>query len=144
MIEENMNRSILDDGWMATMKVSGTNYFDHKNEFGMNKEAKNDFDRRDCPEPPAVDEYVSLYSISGSGDIPYNKLTKDLRSLDDSLQVWDLVLEMGVRDHEVTIDIEVDGDLNPFELWFLDLQERQATQLVPGLSLIHISSPRDS
>lgn len=132
-LDENSGNNIAfvnNSGWTSTMSVKADGYSDHKNLFGIHEESRNSFDLIDCPEPPTLDQYVSFYSMSQNNKNPYKRLTKDFRNLSkDSLQVWDLVLESTIKDFEGELKVKVDGELLGYELWFLDVQNRDFFQL---------------
>jgi len=127
--------SVSEPEWTSTISVSANGYSDSKNIFGVHKESSNSFDLIDCPEPPTLGQYISLYSISPNSKTPYKRLTKDFRKLkEESLYVWDLELESTITDLNGEIKIQVEGDLIEHELWFLDMQNRDFSQLELGSS----------
>jgi len=122
--------SINNSGWVSNISVQVDGYSDHKNLFGIHNKSSNSFDSIDCPEPPAIDKYVSLYSKSQLIDSPYQKLTKDFRSISgDSLQIWNLVLESSIINFKGQLKVDVTGQLFENELWILDIQTMDFEQL---------------
>ena len=133
--------------WAANIQVRGEKYSDNKNIFGMTENSKNGFDRNDCPEPPHIGDYYSLYVQSNDHAGRLRKLTQDFREYNDSLQVWDIALESNIVNDVVEILIQVEGDLNSCELWFLNLQNQSTSQLEIGgnssILINHLTSEKN-
>ena len=138
------SKSFLREGWEVSVKVKGSQYSDKKNIFGIRKHSSNGIDIEDCPEPPVLGQYVSLYSNLDKTINSLKKLTKDFRGFSDTLQVWDLILETNVVNFEGDLEMIIAGTFEGNELWFLDLQSRESLQLFSGENLYHPSSLMDS
>tara|TARA_B100001109_G_scaffold183136_1_gene150154 strand:- start:56 stop:3061 length:3006 start_codon:yes stop_codon:yes gene_type:complete len=123
--QRSTNRSVSYDGWRLKVNVINEKYFDGRNIFGMSSKASNGVDILDCPEPPTRDKYVSLHSTTIAG----KKITKDFRFLSDSLQTWDLVLDINNKEGFADIAIKSEGNLNNNVLWLIDMQNAKVLKI---------------
>tara|TARA_B110000008_G_scaffold142612_2_gene144267 strand:- start:1226 stop:10687 length:9462 start_codon:yes stop_codon:yes gene_type:complete len=111
-----------DADWSLKIGVQSSKYFDHKNEFGISRMASNKIDRNDSPEPPVFDKYISFYSSTKNSYGQDKKITTDYRNSDDSLKVWNLVLETNIEEESAQMDIKLNGSIGSEVLWLIDMQ----------------------
>ncbi|MFQ6616358.1 MAG: T9SS type A sorting domain-containing protein, partial [Fidelibacterota bacterium] len=130
------------DGWKLQLSVRGATYSDPANFIGRVAGAKDDLDRFDNPEPPYLDEYVSLAMdrpgwsrLSGPGPaaagIP--RFTSDIRSPRGTNGVWDIDLYVKGEEGPVRISPHLFGEVpRDFQVVLLDLMTREMTDLTSG------------
>ena len=118
------------DGWLVTLAVEGEKYFDGGNVVGRRSDALEGLDRHDHPEPPAMENYLSV--VVKNSEWPEGVVrTADVRSLDISDGIWDLQLHSRGETGPVMLTYVANGE-PPEAVVLLDLLRRSTVDISAG------------
>ena len=116
-------RKVDEVGWLMGIQVSAGEYEDNYNTFGAIDGADNQRDWRDNPEITAPGTSVSLSFVLPQEDEQY-PVTADIRSLDQTLKVWDSRVRNNTAG-AVTLSWSVEQELPPdYAVELIDLNTR--------------------
>ncbi|MEC7729672.1 MAG: choice-of-anchor D domain-containing protein, partial [Candidatus Neomarinimicrobiota bacterium] len=113
----------LEDGWLMSIKATAGEYADIYNTFGALTGADDERDWHDNPEITAPGTSVSLSFVLPQEDEQY-PVTADIRSLDQTLKVWDSRVRNNTAG-AVTLSWSVEQELPPdYAVELIDLNTR--------------------
>ncbi|MCH8837203.1 MAG: fibronectin type III domain-containing protein, partial [Candidatus Marinimicrobia bacterium] len=118
-------------GWKVHFVVEGEKYFDAGNVIGRIQGASEGLDAYDHPEPPRMDEYLSLVMELPGFDSQSQSYTTDFRSIEEFNGVWDFVLVTKGESAPLSLRSSLEGDTPP-KIILLDLLTRAEYDLTAG------------
>ena len=97
-------------GWQIVISIDNGEYGDIYNAIGRKTGASEQLDIWDNPEPPALDQYVSLNMTRKEWGVK-SMLTTDIRSMDIINGIWDMNLDIGNVQGPFTVSTDQIGSL---------------------------------
>ncbi|MCJ7812741.1 T9SS type A sorting domain-containing protein, partial [bacterium] len=104
MIQKGVLSDLQNDEWMYRISVSTDGMKDLHNYAGIRRDAKEDWDLRDQPEPPPIGEYISGYFKHSDWEIHPGLYTSDIRNTGEEGYVWEFTVESQLSQNVVTVD----------------------------------------
>jgi len=122
----------LDDltGWKLQLMAKGNRYADVANYIGRMAGATEQLDYFDNPEPPYMEEYVSIFMNRSEWGDYLPQFTSDIRSLEETDGVWDLNLSVKGDKGPIVLSHRMWGEFpTDHEIVLLDLITRETYNL---------------
>ncbi|MFQ6676382.1 MAG: FlgD immunoglobulin-like domain containing protein [Fidelibacterota bacterium] len=117
-------------GWTLQLMALGNRYSDKSNYIGRSEDARDGLDRKDQPEPPYVEGYVSLSMDHPEWGHRVTRFSRDIRSTESESDIWDVNLHVRGESGAIAFLHAVSGEFpEDHEVWLLDLTTRQAYNL---------------
>ena len=134
--QNNIQSSRTVDGWQINISADNGEFADLYNLIGRSSEASNLLDQLDNPEPPKLEQYISLAMDRKEWGIEL-PLTSDIRSMDKIDGQWDMYLDTKGINGSITLETTLKGDfpLDASAILF-DPIERKSYDLLDGLDII--------
>ena len=134
--QNNIQSSRTVDGWQINISADNGEFADLYNLIGRSSEASNLLDQLDNPEPPKLEQYISLAMDRKEWGIEL-PLTSDIRSMDKINGQWDMYLDTKGINGSITLESTLKGDfpLDASAILF-DPIERKSYDLLDGLDII--------
>ena len=134
--QNNIQSSRTVDGWQINISADNGEFADLYNLIGRSSEASNLLDQLDNPEPPKLEQYISLAMDRKEWGIEL-PLTSDIRSMDKINGQWDMYLDTKGINGSITLETTLKGDfpLDASAILF-DPIERKSYDLLDGLDII--------
>ena len=97
------------DGWQINISAHNGEFGDRHNAIGRRTSGSEEFDQWDNPEPPKLDQYISLAMDRTDWGVE-TSLTSDIRSMNETDGQWNLHLNTkGIRS-SIKLDTKFKGD----------------------------------
>ena len=109
LAEDAVSSSAVTDGWHINLGVDNGKFSDHYNIIGRRSDASDKLDQWDNPEPPKLEEYLSLSMDRKEWGVE-SPLTSDVRSMDESNGQWEMYLDTKGIKGTVYLEANIKGD----------------------------------
>ena len=136
LAEDAVSSSAVTDGWHINLGVDNGKFSDHYNIIGRRSGASDKLDQWDNPEPPKLEEYLSLSMDRKEWGVD-SPLTSDIRSMKESNGQWDMYLDTKGIKGTVYMEVHIKGDF-PLEsnAVLFDPVERKTYDLLMDQSIM--------
>ena len=136
LAEDAFSSSAVTDGWHINLGVDNGKFSDHYNIIGRRSGASDKLDQWDNPEPPKLEEYLSLSMDRKEWGVD-SPLTSDIRSMKESNGQWDMYLDTKGIKGTVYMEVHIKGDF-PLEsnAVLFDPVERKTYDLLMDQSIM--------
>ena len=105
----NVQSAVATDGWHIDLSVDNGTYSDQYNRIGRRLDASDKLDQWDNPEPPKLEQYLSLSMDREEWDLEL-PLTSDIRSMNETNGQWDMYLDTKGIKGTVYLEANIKGD----------------------------------
>ena len=105
----NVQSAVAIDGWHIDLSVDNGTYSDQYNRIGRRLDASDKLDQWDNPEPPKLEQYLSLSMNRKEWDLEL-PLTSDIRSMNETNGQWDMYLDTKGIKGTVYLEANIKGD----------------------------------
>ena len=132
----NVQSAVATDGWHIDLSVDNGTYSDQYNRIGRRLDASDKLDQWDNPEPPKLEQYLSLSMDREEWDLEL-PLTSDIRSMNETNGQWDMYLDTKGIKGTVYLETNIKGDF-PLESHavLFDPIERNSYDLLAGQTIM--------
>jgi len=132
----NVQSAVATDGWHIDLSVDNGTYSDQYNRIGRRLDASDKLDQWDNPEPPKLEQYLSLSMDREEWDLEL-PLTSDIRSMNETNGQWDMYLDTKGIKGTVYLEANIKRDF-PLESHavLFDPIERNSYDLLAGQTIM--------
>ena len=109
LAQDTISSSAVTEGWHINLGVDNGVFSDFYNKIGRRAEASDKLDQWDNPEPPKLEQYLSLSMDRKAWDLE-SPLTSDIRSMNESNGQWDMYLDTKGIQGTVYLEANIKGD----------------------------------
>jgi hypothetical protein len=134
--QNNIQSSRAVDGWQINISADNREFSDLYNLIGRSSEASEQLDQLDNPEPPKLEQYISLAMDREEWGIEL-PLTSDIRSMDKINGQWDMYLDTRGINGSISLRSTLKGDF-PLDASakLFDPIERKSYDLLDDLDIV--------
>jgi len=134
--QNNIQSSRVVDGWQINISADNREFSDLYNLIGRSSEASEQLDQLDNPEPPKLEQYISLAMDREEWGIEL-PLTSDIRSMDKINGQWDMYLDTRGINGSISLKTTLKGDF-PLDASakLFDPIERKSYDLLDDLDIV--------
>jgi len=134
--QNNIQSSRAVDGWQINISADNREFSDLYNLIGRSSEASEQLDQLDNPEPPKLEQYISLAMDREEWGIEL-PLTSDIRSMDKINGQWDMYLDTRGINGSISLKATLKGDF-PLDASakLFDPIERKSYDLLDDLDIV--------
>ncbi|MBF88496.1 MAG: hypothetical protein CMG75_02370 [Candidatus Marinimicrobia bacterium] len=124
-------RSIKSDEWRLRLSAKGKKYMDVENFIGRTTLAEETLDKYDVPEPPYVENYISLVLETEDLFGKSQHMTSDIRSSFNRNGIWDVLLNVKGEKHPIEFSYDLTGSFPKEDhMLLLDMNTRKQYNLL--------------
>ena len=124
-------RSIKSDEWRLRLSARGKKYMDVENFIGRTTLAEETLDKYDVPEPPYVENYISLVLETEDLFGKSQHMTSDIRSSFNRNGIWDVLLNVKGEKHPIEFSYDLTGSFPKEDhMLLLDMNTRKQYNLL--------------